>query len=132
MKIYEDEGGLSALFSGCAQDVGKSVADSFLFFLAYNFVRDSRLKARGTKRLPMYEELGSGMVAGAFSRLFTTPISNVVTRKQTAAMTGGRSSGSGRASSYSVREIVEQIREEKGWLGFWVSFCSFIDDSTWN
>jgi len=33
--IYDREGGVGALFAGLGPDLGKSVADSFLFFLFY-------------------------------------------------------------------------------------------------
>lgn len=69
------------------------MVDSFLFFLAYNFTRNSRLKkysgadGRAAKKLPVIEELAVGMVSGAFSKFFTTPVQQIVTRKQTAAST---------------------------------------------
>ena len=42
-KIYEQEG-LAGFYPGLAQDTWKSVADSFLFFLAYNTVRQRRIR----------------------------------------------------------------------------------------
>jgi transmembrane carrier protein len=125
-KIYKDEGGISAFFSGCGQDAVKTVVDSFLFFLAYNFVRDSRLKSRGTKRLPMQEELGVGMLAGAISRLFTTPVQNIVTRKQTAAMIRAKIDDPSKGPSTSMREIAAQIKQEKGILGFWSGYSATL------
>jgi hypothetical protein len=68
----------------------------------------------------MQEELAVGMVAGAFSRLFTTPISNVVTRKQTAAMAGTK------ASQQTFSEIVEEIKKEKGILGLWSGYSATL------
>lgn len=121
-----NEGGISAFFSGCGQDAAKTVIDSFLFFLAYNFVRDTRLKKAGTKRLPMHEELGVGMLAGAFSRFFTTPIGNIVTRKQTAAMIAANTKDSTKAPSTNVRVIASQIREEKGIIGFWSGYSATL------
>ena len=44
-KIYEQQG-LAGFYPGLAQDTWKSVADSFLFFLAYNTVRQRRIIAR--------------------------------------------------------------------------------------
>jgi hypothetical protein len=120
-KIVRDEGGISALYAGCVQDAGKTVVDSFLFFLAYNFIRKNRLEKRdGAKRLPMAEELGVGMLAGAVARLFTTPVSNVVTRKQTAAMMGAK------GRNRTVSEIVASIKEEKGLLGFWSGYSATL------
>jgi hypothetical protein len=123
-KIYEKEGGISAFYSGCAQDTAKTVLDSFLFFLAYNFIRQNRLNSHGTKRLPIHEELGVGMVAGAFSRLFTTPVQQIVTRKQTAAMIASRSKSS--TPTLSAKDIALQIRDEKGLLGFWSGYSASL------
>jgi Mitochondrial carrier protein len=125
-KIYTKEGGISAFFSGCGQDSVKTVIDSFLFFLAYNFVKDTRLRKTGTKRLPIHEELGVGMLAGAFSRLFTTPMGNIVTRKQTAAMIAAKTGNSNNAPSTSVKAIAAQIREEKGIIGFWSGYSATL------
>ncbi|KAJ5665836.1 Mitochondrial substrate/solute carrier [Penicillium maclennaniae] len=91
------DAGLAGFYPGIAQDTCKSVTDSFLFFLAYTIVRQRRIVARvGAAQaaknknivLPILDELAVGVVAGAFSKLFTTPLSNIVTRKQTAAKKG--------------------------------------------
>jgi hypothetical protein len=68
----------------------------------------------------MHEELAVGMVAGAFSRLFTTPISNVVTRKQTAAMAGTN------ASEQTFLEIVNEIKQERGVAGLWSGYSATL------
>src|SRR6195952_128557 len=126
-KIYAQEGGISAFYTGCPQDTAKSMADSFLFFLAYNFFKKGRLNTRpGTKRLPVHEEIGVGMLAGAFSRLFTTPIQQIVTRKQTATMIAARSGDSSISSNLSVREIARRIHEEKGLTGFWSGYSATL------
>lgn len=131
-KIYEREGGVSAFYSGVWQDTFKTVTDSFLLFLAYNFLRTSRQRARGGvgKALPMHEELGVGMIAAAFAKFFTTPVQNIVTRKQTAAMLASRSR-SGTATpnvspELSVRDIALQIRDEKGLQGFWSGYSATL------
>ena len=123
-KIYAEEGGISAFYSGCAQDTAKTVLDSFLFFLAYNYIRQNRLNSYGKKRLPIHEELGVGMVAGAFSRLLTTPVQQIVTRKQTAAMIASRSKSS--APTLSAMDMARQIRDEKGLLGFWSGYSASL------
>lgn len=114
------EGGVGSLFSGLSQDTAKTVADSFLFFLAYTFFRQRRIKARfgPTKKnavLPVLDELAVGMLAGAFSKLFTTPLANIVTRKQTSTP---RKDGKG----YTTKDIASQIRAEKGLSGFWAGY----------
>ncbi|KAJ4420576.1 hypothetical protein N0V82_004244 [Gnomoniopsis sp. IMI 355080] len=124
-KIFEREGGLRAFYAGLGSDVAKSVADSFLFFLFYTWFRTRR--SRGNSRpLPVWEELGVGAAAGACARLFTTPISNVVTRKQTASLiiddsASGRS-GSQSPTDLSFGEVLHVIRAEKGFLGLWAGY----------
>jgi hypothetical protein len=124
--MYEREGGPGAFYSGVLQETFKSVADSFLFFLAYSYVRQKRLDARGSGRsLPALEEIGVGVVSGAFSKLFTTPIQQIVTRKQTAAMLKQESPTTIPPLS-STRDIAWEIRREKGLQGFWSGYSSSI------
>jgi len=122
-KIYAQEG-ISAFYAGCAQDSAKSVVDAFLFFLAYNFIKAGRLEKHGTKRLPAHEELAVGMMAGAFGRFFTTPIQNIVTRKQTAAMMAAADEKQVRPKT--AREIADQIYQEKGLPGFWSGYSATL------
>ncbi|GAP89989.1 putative peroxisomal adenine nucleotide transporter 1 [Rosellinia necatrix] len=118
-------GGLKAFYTGLAQDAPKSVLDSFLFFLFYEWLRSLRLisrrragRAKG-RGLGVAEELAVGMAAGACSRAFTTPIANVVTRKQTATLLdpGG---------APGVRQIMRNIRREKGIAGFWSGYSATL------
>ncbi|KAI0799222.1 mitochondrial carrier domain-containing protein [Xylaria sp. FL0064] len=121
----ECDGGLRAFYTGLAQDAPKSVLDSFLFFLFYEWFRAFRLRSRrragrGKGRgLGVLEELAVGMAAGACSRSFTTPIANVVTRKQTATLLGPDNTS-------SVREIVRSIKREKGIAGFWSGYSASL------
>lgn len=125
-KIYEREGGLSAFYNGVPHEVFKGVTDSFLFFLAYSYVRQSRLAANGgRKSLGAFEEIGVGVVAGAFSKFCTTPIQNIVTRKQTAAMTALDGS-TGIPPASSTRDIAYEIRKEKGLQGFWSGYSASL------
>ncbi|OSS54446.1 hypothetical protein B5807_00152 [Epicoccum nigrum] len=125
-KIYEREGGLPAFYNGVPHEVFKGVTDSFLFFLAYSYVRQSRLAANGgRKSLGALEEIGVGVVAGAFSKLCTTPIQNIVTRKQTAAMTALEGS-TGIPPASSTRDIAYEIRKEKGLQGFWSGYSASL------
>jgi hypothetical protein len=125
-KIYEREGGLQAFYSGVLQETLKGVVDSFLFFLAYSYVRQKRLDARGSGRsLPALEEIGVGVVAGAFSKLLTTPLQQIVTRKQTAAMMKQASPTTIPPLS-STRDIAWEIRREKGIQGFWSGYSASL------
>lgn len=102
----------------------KLVQDSFLFFLFYTWFRSRRSQAN-RRRLPAWEELIVGAAAGACARLFTTPISNVVTRKQTASFFApSPRSDSPRETlrEPSFAEILHVIRAEKGFLGLWAGY----------
>jgi hypothetical protein len=122
--IYEREGGLKAFYSGVTPEVVKGVADSFLFFLAYSYVRQSRLNARDTgKHLPVLEEIGVGAVAGAFSKFWTTPLQQIVTRKQTAAMVHNDSRTTPSANTV---DIARGILREKGLQGFWSGYSASL------
>lgn len=125
-QIYNKEGGLSAFYTGIIQDTGKSIADSFLFFLFYNYMRVHRLQKHGgnATSLPVLDELSVGALAGACSKFFTTPISNIVTRKQTAAMISARHGTV--TLSPSVAEIAHSIRAEKGIQGFWSGYSASL------
>ena len=126
-KIYNDEGGLSGLYTGVLQDTSKTIADSFLFFLAYNFIRQNRLRSRRptVDSLSVVDELSVGFLAGAFSKFLTTPIANIVTRKQASAMLSGRRITMD-TNPDSVRSIALQIRSEKGLLGFWSGYSASL------
>ncbi|ROW12456.1 hypothetical protein VMCG_00487 [Cytospora schulzeri] len=125
-------GGLGALYAGLGSDVAKGVADSFLFFLFYAWFRSRRSGGSSGKgrQLPAWEELAVGAAAGACARLFTTPIGNVVTRKQTASLVrsgDGDHQKAGRPPpNLSVGEILHAIRAEKGILGLWAGYSATI------
>jgi hypothetical protein len=128
-KIYAQQG-IGGFYPGLAQDTWKTVADSFLFFLAYSAIRQRRLAARvGPERaaksknvvLPIFDELAVGILAGSFAKLFTTPLSNIVARKQTSVARKG-----GNSASLSTSDIAARIRAEKGILGFWSGYSATL------
>ncbi|RSL50619.1 hypothetical protein CEP53_008723 [Fusarium sp. AF-6] len=106
--IAANEGGIKALYSGLETSVAKSVVDSFLFFGFYNYLR------RRDRTPKVLEELAIGAVAGACARALTTPISNVVTRKQ---MLG---------DEQSLKEILTEMRQEGGLLGLWSGYSATL------
>ena len=129
-KIYKTEGGLKAFYTGCAPDVGKGIIDSFMFFLFYNVLRQLEQRRGKTAHLSVAKELGVGVVAGSISKFFTTPIQNIVTRQQTAALVSARDPSSsatpGESDKLSVKDIALQIREERGIAGFWAGYSESV------
>lgn len=106
--IVSQEGGISALYSGLGEDVAKSVVDSFLFFGFYNYLR------RRDRKPKILEELAIGAIAGACAKAVTTPMSNVVTRKQ-------MSSG-----DETVWEMLSTIRKQSGIAGLWSGYSATL------
>ncbi|KAF9736671.1 hypothetical protein PMIN06_002703 [Paraphaeosphaeria minitans] len=125
-KIYENEGGIGAFYTGILQEVGKGVADSFLFFLAYSYIGEKRRVAQGSRKLSALDEIGVGVISGAFCKFLTTPIQNVVTRKQIAAMVHSRDPTSSTSPNLSAKDIALQIRDEKGLQGFWSGYSASL------
>ncbi|KAK0711454.1 mitochondrial carrier domain-containing protein [Lasiosphaeris hirsuta] len=129
--IYAKEGGrLSAYFAGLGPGLAKSAADSFLFFLFYTWFRARRLRAHNDlPYLSVLEELAVGAAAGACAKAFTTPVSNVVTRRQTASlleMNDSNNPGKQNTSDKSFGEIVAEMRREKGLLGLWAGYSASL------
>jgi len=125
-KIYRNEGGIEPFYTGCGSDVFKGITDSFLFFLAYQFLQTYMKNKRGVKNLPVFEELGVGVIAGCFSKAITTPIQNIVTRQQTAALIAARkpTASQGHRRKASVKDIATEIKAEKGTAGFWSGYSA--------
>lgn len=125
-RIYTQEG-VQGLYTGLIPDTVKTIADSFLFFLAYNFLRQSRTRnyKDRSSRLPVLDELGVGFLAGAFSKFLTTPLANVVTRKQ-ASSALAKPSTQKPVDSGSFRSIALEIHCEKGIRGFWSGYSASL------
>lgn len=119
--IYEKEGGLRAFFAGLGPDLAKSAADSFLFFLFYTWFRARRLRAGPLPYLSVFEELAVGAAAGACAKAFTTPVSNVVTRRQTASLLDYSKN-----NGLKFSDIVADIRREKGLAGLWSGYSASL------
>ena len=125
-KIYT-QAGLQGLYTGLIPDTVKTIADSFLFFLVYNFLRQNRTRKfkDRSSRLPVLDELGVGFLAGAFSKFLTTPLANIVTRKQASSVTT-KSSTQKSVDSGSFRSIALEIHCEKGIRGFWSGYSASL------
>ena len=101
-----------------------------------SFLRHQRLKQLppNTTTLPVLEELSVGIIAGAISKFFTTPIANVVTRKQTAVFHAREHRcrhhiDKKRHEKWcphnkrpTILSIIQDIYEEHGAFGFWAGY----------
>ena len=122
---YEKEG-INGLFVGVQSDTFKTIADSFLFFLVYNFLRQGRLRAyQDSKHLPIYDELSVGFVAGAFAKFITTPLANIVTRMQTQSMTNDAEQNAD-GQRLSARDVATKLYDERGLMGFWSGYSASL------
>lgn len=87
-------------------------------------LRKQRLSIMGAAHkggpLPISEELGIGIAAAALSKLFSAPLSNIVTRKQTSAMLYPN------AKPPSFVDIYQDIMREKGITGFWSGYSASL------
>lgn len=119
-KIYKNDGGLSGFYAGILSDTGKTLADSFIFFLLYDYLRRGRLRKNGGKGLPAYEELSVGFVAGATTKLITTPIANVATRQQASALSDPHE------ETPSFMTIARKIHADQGASGFWSGYSASL------
>lgn len=120
-KIYNNEGGWTGFYAGLLSDTGKTIADSFIFFLLYDYLRRGRVRRQGGKHsLPAHEELSVGFVAGATTKLLTTPIANVATRQQAAALKDPH------GQTPTFMEIANKIRSEDGAAGFWSGYSASL------
>ncbi|EPQ26759.1 uncharacterized protein PFL1_05738 [Pseudozyma flocculosa PF-1] len=155
-----DKNGIAGLYQGLGSDTLSSTLSNFLFFYFRSFLIE-RLKSHKSARMPRAagkgkgkapsivitaaEDLAVGAMAGIASRFFTTPLSNVTVRKQTAATPSkkqaeadaekkkqrqqqqpGSDSESDDESSYgdetTIVDTLRQIVAEKGFLGLWSGF----------
>lgn len=74
-----------------------------------------------------------GAAAGACAKLFTTPVSNVVTRRQTASLLDSSSSSSGAADKagagardLTFGQTIAEMRRERGVLGLWAGYSASL------
>lgn len=116
--IARNEGGIRALYRGLGTDVGKSVVDSFLFFGFYSYLQRKQASRGGEGRRSsrVLQELALGALAGACARALTTPIANVVARKQTSSSDGDKTLGA----------MLKEIYDESGLLGLWSGYSATL------
>ncbi|KAI9271693.1 mitochondrial carrier domain-containing protein, partial [Phascolomyces articulosus] len=119
--IYK-EGGLKALYAGLGADTLATVLSSFIYFYCYTALRNVQEKLNknlgNRAQLNVAQELFLGAEAALISRFFTTPVSNVTTRLQTASSKDEYKKG--------FSEIVKDIYKEKGIKGFWTGYRASI------
>lgn len=118
--IYEKEGGMKGLYAGLGADTLATVLSSFIYFYCYTALRNVQEKlntnmGKSSAQLNVAQELFLGAEAALISRFFTTPVSNVTTRLQTA---GHNEKG--------FKDIAREILKEKGITGFWTGYRASI------
>lgn len=121
-KIYSEEGGLRAFYSGFSEACGKTAADSVLFGLIYSVLHQQGLKSKPHSKpsLSTFDELAIGLVSELLSSLVTTPLSVVMTHKQVEGILY-EGNNKNKASS---REIVSRIVEKDGLRGLWSGYSA--------
>lgn len=67
-----------------------------------------------------------GFLAGSVTKLVTTPIANIVTRKQAAALLNAKASTNGEFEIPSSQQIAQDILSEKGVAGFWSGYSASL------
>ncbi|KAG6192019.1 hypothetical protein E4U36_002215 [Claviceps purpurea] len=107
--VVSRDGGIAALYNGLAPSVGKSLVDSFLFFGFYTYLRQT------IRQSSVVRELATGALAGACSRVVTTPISNVVTHMQM------------QSDTESLREALAELKRQGGGVaGLWSGYSATL------
>lgn len=120
-KIYNNEGGLKGFYAGLLSNTGKTIADSFIFFLLYDYLRKASVRKNGGRsNLPAHRELSVGFVAGASTKLLTTPIANVATRQQAAALKDPH------GKTPSFMEVASNLHTAEGYAGFWSGYSASL------
>lgn len=117
------------MYAGLGADTCATILSSFIYFYCYTALRNVQEKlnvnmGKSSAQLNIAQELFLGAEAALISRFFTTPVSNVTTRLQTA---GHNEKG--------FKDILGEILESKGVTGLWTGKCLrnhyFIYNGTW-
>jgi hypothetical protein len=99
------------------------VLDSFFLFLFYNLLRRlhrSRLSAHSSKRSTtkaVFDEIAIGVLAGAATKAMTTPLQNIVTRKQISKV--GQ-------QQRSLADMARALYKSKGLMGFYSGYSATL------
>lgn len=133
-QIYEEEG-LGAFYNGATQSVLSVMISAFFYFYAYDILRNGRLRqvsrssksGRAPSTLGIAEELLIGSLAGMFCKFITSPLSNIVTRQQTAAVVAKSVPVDEKGKPVtkvktSAIDIAKDIYVEKGITGLWTGY----------
>ncbi|CEP14590.1 hypothetical protein [Parasitella parasitica] len=120
VNIYLKEGGLKGLYAGLGSDTLATVLSSFIYFYCYTALRNVQERmnsnmGKSSTHLNIAQELFLGAEAALISRVFTTPVSNVTTRLQTAGQ-----------NEKGFKQTALDILKEKGVTGFWTGYRASI------
>ena len=110
------------MYAGLGADTLATVLSSFIYFYCYTALRNVQEKFNknlgNEAKLNVAQELFLGAEAALISRFFTTPVSNVTTRLQTASSKEEYKKG--------FMDVVSDIYKEKGITGFWTGYRASI------
>jgi hypothetical protein len=114
--------GLTSLYAGLEADTLSTFLSNFLYFGLYSLLRRIALKRHGGKALNGPEEILVGLVAGIVSKGLTLPVSTVCVRQQM-----DEDNEQGQKRKRGIREVVKEVMDERGILGFWAGSYLFVD-----
>ena len=131
MKIYKS-GGILTFYDGAASDTAATMGQAFLYFLAYEKIRSTRIRSLAAKRqgkapstLGVGEELLIGSLAGIFAKFFICPLNNIVTRQQTAGLIA-HDKKEEHVHDDDIGRVIQSILKERGIRGFWSGYKATV------
>lgn len=159
--IYNSNDGLAGFYAGIGSDTLSTALSNFLYFYIYAALGslaarhasaasasgDGRSHSGSSKATGAVRELVIGALAGVISRGFTTPLSTITVRKQTASKLASPKAKEKESGGYDVEkmktkavedeedhesdyapdsstEIAKDIYREHGLPGFWRGYSS--------
>lgn len=112
-----DKDGVLGLYAGYSATLLRNLPAGVLSYSSFEYLKSAVLRTKKGGNLEPIESICCGALAGAISASLTTPLDVIKTRLMT--QVHGDAVNKVAAATYSgVREMVEQILKEEGWIGF--------------
>ena len=146
--IYASNDGLAAFYAGIGSDTLSTALSNFLYFYIYAALGTIAARHNGSSKqsktsAAVMKELVIGALAGIISRGFTTPLSTITVRKQTASKLASprpaENKGDVEKATHAVEDeeehdsdyapdsslaIASDIYKEHGLPGFWRGYST--------